>query len=201
MFLTRMALDVNRPEAAELIKDPLRVHRAVSTAFELNPQFLWRLDELSHRTWLVMRSRIRPSLEELHLQYGYPGMFPSWETLNLDWENDNAYPGTVWNFDLCASPTGMSSAVREDWLAEEWLRDWLRRQGEACGFEVVRANLDYRAWLAIGEKHLLTTRWTGVLRVTDETRFTAALATGIGGARDLGAGMMTIASTGTVWGV
>lgn len=200
MFLTRMALDVNREDTARLLLDRGKINQAVLSAFEYG-RVLWRIDELSHRTWLVMLSRIRPDLTALHQQYGYLGAFPSWETLDFDRELDDADDGTVWDFELCAAPVGTAPAVRESWTEPEFLTEWLARQGNVDGFRIQHSRVEEAVWLPIGDQQLLLVRWTGRLYVTDEELFRWAVTSGIGGARELGAGLMTIAGRGNVWGI
>ena len=67
MFLTRMALDENRDETKEFLYNPGRMQREIRAAFAggtLQP--LYRLDLISSRLWLVVRSRLRPSMYRLH---------------------------------------------------------------------------------------------------------------------------------------
>lgn len=200
MFLTRMALDVNREDTARLLLDRKKIHQAVLSAFEYG-RVLWRIDELSHRTWLVMLSRIRPDLTELHQQYGYLGAFPSWDTLDFDRELDDAYSGSLWNFELCAAPVGLVPSVRESWAEPSFLADWLTQQAGARGFRLLHSTVTDAHWQPVNGQQLLLVRWTGRLCVTDEELFRWAVSTGIGGAGDLGAGLMTIAGRGNVWGV
>ena len=85
MFLTRMALDVSRPDTQALLQEPGRMQREIRAAFAGgNIQPLFRTDMISSRLWLVVLSRLRPSLYAAHEHYGYPGVFPSWETFDYD---------------------------------------------------------------------------------------------------------------------
>lgn len=200
MFLTRMALDVNREETRVLLADPGQTRQAVMSAFDYG-NVLWRIDELAHRTWLVMLSYIRPDLWEVHQRYGYLGAFPSWETLDFDRELEDAHDGTSWMFDLCAAPVGTQTAPSEDWTSREFLNGWLTAQGETCGFRLVYTDDPKTEWRQAGEQWLLLVRWRGKLCITDEEQFLWAIARGIGGARELGAGLMTIAGRTNVWDI
>lgn len=202
MFLTRMALDVNRPETAEILANPEEIRRVVASAFEYGgKRVLWRLDELSHRTWLVMLSTLRPDLWTAHQKYGYLGAFPSWETIDYDHELDDAYTDSIWRFELCASPTGAIDAVREEWQDVEYLNDWLNRQADVCGFIVRRVESVNSEWISVGDKKMLLARWRGELRVKDEDMFLWVIGSGVGHGRDYGAGLMTISRVGNVWGI
>lgn len=202
MFLTRMALDVNRQETEQLLKAPEKLRDTVAAAFSYgSSRVLWRIDELSFRTWLVMLSPIRPDLHEVHQRYGYLGAFPSWETLDYDRVLDEVDSGTMWDFELVAAPVGVAAAPRAEWSDEIFLTEWLRRQGEVNGFRVQRASLLRTEWIPVADKQLLVTRWEGRLCVTDEDLFLWALSRGIGGSTAFGAGLMTIEGHGNVWGI
>jgi hypothetical protein len=61
------------------------MQREVRAAFAGgNMQPLFRVETISSRLWLVVLSRLRPSLYAAHERYGYQGAFPSWETLDFD---------------------------------------------------------------------------------------------------------------------
>lgn len=202
MFLTRMALDVNRAETARLLEDRAAMGCVVASAFAYGAKTaLWRIDELSYRTWLVILSQIRPDLEAIHQRYGYLGVFPSWDTIDYDDQLDDIHDGTAWRFELCAAPVGLAPNRRAEWAAEEYLDAWLRQQGESRGFRVQAARCLGAEWHPVGEKQLLLARWSGRLVVTEEELFLWANTTGIGGARELGAGLMTISGRGNVWGI
>lgn len=201
LFLTRMALDINRPDTVRLLAHPEEIRAAAASAFEGSARILWRLDELRNRTWLVILSPMRPDLSEVHDRYGYLGVFPSWDTLDYSEELDEAYTGTRWHFELCASPSGTMPVPREEWLQEAYLQTWLAAEGETRGFALCSAYLTEAGWQPVGGKWMLMTRWIGTLTVTDEDLFSWAVSTGIGGGREYGAGLMTIAAAGSVWGL
>ena len=85
MFLTRMSMDTNRPDTMRALSDTAELERAVAGAFGgAAVSALWRLDQLNHRTHLVILSPIRPTLWPVHERYGYLGCFPSWQTEDYD---------------------------------------------------------------------------------------------------------------------
>ena len=140
MFLTRMALDVNRPETQALLADPARMQREVRAAFAGgNIQPLFRLEMIGSRQWLVVLSRLRPTLYAAHERYGYQGAFPSWETFDFDETLELAEAGTTWNFHLSASPVGIQPVADPAWLDSYRLIQWLIRQSADCGFELREA--------------------------------------------------------------
>ena len=200
MFLTRMALDVNRPETQALLADPARMQREVRAAFAGgNMQPLFRLEMIGSRQWLVVLSRLRPTLYAAHERYGYPGVFPSWETFDYDETLEQAETGTTWNFTLSASPGGITALADPNWLDAARVNRWLRLQGESCGFDLKRATVTRCEWKALDDAFIHLCVWDGTLTVTDQDTFTWAVSSGIGSARDNGAGLMTIARNLTFW--
>ena len=200
MFLTRMALDVNRPETTELVSDPVRMQREVRAAFAGgNMQPLFRLEMIGSRLWLVVLSRLRPTLYAAHERYGYLGVFPSWETFDFDETLEQAETGTTWNFTLSASPKGIMPVPDPAWLNDYPVLQWLDLQASACGFTVREARITRNEWWSVDDAFIHVCVIEGVLTVTDRDTFTWAVSTGIGSARDSGAGLMTIARNHTFW--
>ncbi len=200
MFLTRMALDVNRPDTVDLLADPARMQREVRAAFAGgNMQPLFRMEMIGSRLWLVVLSRLRPTLYAAHERYGYPGVFPSWETFDIDETLEMAENGTTWNFFLSASPRGIREIPDPAWLDDYPVMQWLQLQAQSCGFEIRRAEVRLNEWRAVDEASIHLCEFEGVLTVTDQDTFTWAVSTGIGNARDSGAGLMTIARNHTFW--
>ena len=199
MFLTRMALDVNRPEAAALIVSPGLMNLTVRLMFaggNLHP--LYRLDQIGSRVWLVLLSHLRPEMLAAHARYGYPGVFPSWETFDYEDTLQTVAEGSVLHFELSASPFD----VPEDGQLPpaEAAEEWLASQGAGSGFDLIREQLTGYGQLSAEDEQFSVGRWSGKLRVTDQERFLYALHTGIGLHRsDFGQGLMTVSTSRTIW--
>ena len=196
MFLTHMALDINRRETVELLQNPALLCLTVRAAFaggNLVP--LFRIDEIGSREWLVILSRLRPSLHLAHERYGYLGVFPSWETFDYDDIIEDATDGSIWRFELNASPLGLVPAPDECMLDESWLNNWLRESALPNGFEVRSLHLMKRGWLDMEDRYLHYARWRGSLRVTDAQLFEGVSMRGLGVGQKWGEGLMTLSRT------
>lgn len=196
MFLTHMALDINRRETQELLKSQALLCLTVRAAFaggNLVP--LFRVDQIGSRQWLVILSRLRPSLYVAHERYGYLGVFPSWETFDYDDVIEDATEGSIWRFELNASPMGLCPVADERLLDETWLNRWLRESAVPNGFEVRSQHLMDRGWLEVDGKFLHYARWRGSLRVTDTQMFEAVSMRGLGVGQRWGEGLMTLSRT------
>ena len=200
MFLTRMALDVNRPDTMALLADPVRMQREVRAAFAGgNMQPLFRMEMIGSRLWLVVLSRLRPTLYAAHERYGYPGVFPSWETFDFDETLELAETSTTWNFTLSASPRGVALAADPAWLDSYPVLRWLEEQAALSGFQVKEARVSLNEWRSVDDAFIHVCVIEGVLTVTDQDTFVWAVSSGIGNARENGAGLMTIAMNHTFW--
>ncbi|MBR6028811.1 MAG: type I-E CRISPR-associated protein Cas6/Cse3/CasE [Clostridia bacterium] len=200
MFLTRMALDVNRPETRTLIATPELLRLTVRLMFAGgNLQPLYRLDEIGSRTWLVLLSHLRPEMLAAHARFGYAGVFPSWETFDFEDSLQTVTGGSVLNFELSACPFELAD-VDQPVPEKEAALDWLKTQGQQNGFAVLRSDLADYGLLHTEYGLFVSGRWNGKLRVTDEDRFLNALHAGFGLHRDdYGAGLMTVSSRKTIW--
>ena len=201
MFLTRMSLDESRPETRELLADPDRLLMTARLTFaggNLVP--LFRLDRIGSRLWLVMMNSLRPNMHMAHARYGYSGVFPSWETFCYDDDLEQVTDRSLWQFELAASPSGVLDVHDRVWEESTGrLSAWLEKTGLQCGFELLSVRVERTRWVDIGGQSCFYTRFTGTMLVTDSYRFLDCLCNGIGGARNWGAGLMTIARTSSVW--
>ena len=199
MFLTRMALDVNRPETLALIASPGLLNLTVRLMFAGgNLQPLYRLDRISSRIWLVLLSHLRPEMLAAHTRYGYPGVFPSWETFDYEDSLQTVADGSVLNFELSASPFEVPEG--ESLPPAEEARSWLASQGPDNGFDILQEELTDYGLISTEDDQLSVGRWYGKLRVNDAERFLYTLQTGLGLHRsDYGEGLMTVSPHKTIW--
>jgi len=197
MFLTRMALDITRPDTLALLASAADLRLAVLSTFAGgNLQPLFRLDDYGSRKWLVILSRLRPTMIALHQRYGYLGVFPSWETFPEDDMMEQATDGTEWYYELSASPGAGSGA--ELWQESRW-GEWVAALGREAGFVPLTCSLK-KVWLAdMDGPQLPVARLRGSLRVTNQTSFDWSVASGLGEGRPFGAGLMTISRSRSVW--
>lgn len=112
MYISRMALNVARRGAAQLISSPNRVHAAVEHSFpptqddkESEGRILWRIDTLSDspEVWLYVVSPKRPDFTHIGEQAGWPTT-GTWETKDYAPVLDNLEDGQKWQFRLKANP-------------------------------------------------------------------------------------------------
>jgi CRISPR system Cascade subunit CasE len=185
-------------------RDSYTWHKRVWEAFpdmpEADRDFLTRLDDTGQDFRLLILSKDPPTR---------PDWCPSdnWHSKTVD---DAFFQHRSYQFSLLANPTkklvvrddngvkkknGQRIALgkREDLLA------WIERKGEQHGFTVDTATLKLvprprQQFLKKGKSGTHTaTEFTGVLQVTDPTKFKSAATGGIGSAKAFGFGMLCLA--------
>lgn len=215
MFLTRMALDTNRPETQQALSSPEQMHHAVEQAADSPGQrCLWRFDRIGHKTYLLMVSCYRPAMLPLHERYGIAGAFPSWETRDYDDLLEQIIAGTVWSFRLCAGVEAFPGTEetmhrrfqRIALRTSDLQKAWLQAQAAPCGFACPAESLTVlgNGLLTLRSEHhqrgaLYHQVWfDGLLRVTDEALLRRALLEGVGFGRSYGMGLITVMKPGGI---
>jgi CRISPR system Cascade subunit CasE len=110
--------------------------------------------------------------------------------------------GKVLAFRLLANPTAKRDGKRYGLLAEDDQITWLRRKAEAGGFELLSVSVTPQGLLKDRkgkdgtEVTFLSVRFDGLLRVTDPQAFRATMEAGVGSAKGLGFGLLSVAPPG-----
>lgn len=113
MYISRLPLNVRRPEAIRLLSSPYRMHAAVENAFPPDScrmseagRILWRIDSspaLNNETWLYVASPDRPDFSHIAEQCGWPATNAG-ETKDYSPVLGRLEAGQVWCFRLKANP-------------------------------------------------------------------------------------------------
>lgn len=206
MFLSKLVLDPNHAQARRDLANPYEMHRTLSRVYADSPdrkpaRFLWRLE---HRGDHVAEEGATVILQSAATGYwhnlqGIPGY-----TRNL--ATDKPVPldklldvGCNRVFRLACNPTVTRAGKRYGLVREEDQLAWLAKQGAQHGFapERVRIAHSERASFHQGRAGrritLQVVQFDGLLRVVDSERMGLALVQGIGHAKALGLGMLSVA--------
>ncbi|WP_082629906.1 type I-E CRISPR-associated protein Cas6/Cse3/CasE [Olsenella massiliensis] len=157
MYISRVPLNVARPNTLRLVASSYFVHAAVEHCFpptarrlDEKGRVLWRIDanpKDKDSLWLYVVSPERPDFTHVADQYGWPAAAPG-ETKDYSPLLGKIAQGQSWQFRLKANPTRL---VRTDkgkrpnekvvgtiqgHATEAQQVDWLRRQGNVHGFEL-----------------------------------------------------------------
>jgi len=222
MYLSRLILNPRSRQVQRELADPYELHRTVCRAFpdanykENEPSgILFRVD-LHPKTrlpTLLVQSQLQPEwsflltdrkdylLDKAPLPLGIEN--PAWKEMNLQLR-----AGQALAFRLRANPTvkkdreGKTQGRRVGLVREEDQQKWLERKLESAGAALVSVNIAddqlVRGKLFIeknDEKRLrfLSVLFDGVLQVKDPKQLVETIYTGIGSAKGLGFGLLSLA--------
>lgn len=200
LHLSRLILNPRSKEARRDLANPYDLHRTLARAFapdeETAPaRFLWRLEATANwqQPQLLVQSQTEGNWEPLRdLPYYLQGEVQEKHFAPELWlEPEGSY-----RFRLQANPTVTRDGKRRGLCSEEEQLAWLARQGERHGFTLLQA-LVSGSIMQQGRKgdsrlSVLTATFEGYLRVNDTHALLAALQGGIGPAKSLGCGLLSL---------
>lgn len=206
MYLSKLELDPTHPLARRDLANAYEMHRTLSRVFVMSPdappaRFLWRQEH--HRgdalgdTAIVLVQAATPgnwrALDELA---GYTRKRHPDKDVDL---THLLRPNRTLAFRLACNPTVTRAGKRYGLMHDPEQQAWLQRQGQRHGFEVVRAEISRSEQTTFrqgrGGHHITVqvVQFDGLLRVTEPDRLATALSSGIGHAKALGLGMISLA--------
>jgi CRISPR system Cascade subunit CasE len=199
MYLTRLKLDSRVAAARRDLASAYDMHRTLSRAFAENDDarpshFLWRLesvDAAQGEAVLLIQS------EEAGRWYTLPtGYLLDSACKEIDLSS-LLHDDRRYRFRLLANPTVTREGKRYGLTGEEEQRAWLQRQLQKAGC-VVQSVMRTRSerWTVRKKGHVITVQvasFEGVLAVDQAVRLQAAICQGVGHARSLGLGLLSVA--------
>lgn len=217
MYLSRLILNPRNRRVQRELSQPYELHRSIMRAFpavlkEGEERILWRVDDDPRLgAILLVQSWDAPNWSWL-AEEGAQGYLLPMADSNPAVKHFQFQPadGQVLRFRLRANPTAKRHFAetghhkRVGLYKEEEQIAWLERKAEAAGFHVLSVNLasdDPKA----GQKRekdrthtltLLAVRFDGLLQVVDPAKLTGAVQSGIGSAKGLGFGLLSLAPPG-----
>jgi CRISPR system Cascade subunit CasE len=217
MYLSRLILNPRSRQVQRELSQPYEMHRSIMRAFpadlkESEERILWRVDDDPRLgTILLVQSWDTPNWSWLGADSAQGYLLPTAD-VNPAVKPFQLQPagGQVLRFRLRANPTAKRHFAetghhkRVGLYKEEEQIAWLERKAEAAGFCVLSVNLasdDPKA----GQKReqdrmhtltLLAVRFDGLLQVVDPAKLTHAVQSGIGSAKGLGFGLLSLARPG-----
>lgn len=208
MYLSKLVLDPSHPQARRDLASAYEMHRTLSRAFIAPPaaaplRFLWRLEDGGSGTLgaegVVLVQSASPGYWEFVTQEsGYA--FAVHPNKRVD-RNSLLRSGRTYLFRLKCNPTVTRDGKRHGLVCVGEQLAWLDRQADSHGFEVVRGEVMGNQRITVRQArggHFMSVqavRFDGVLRATDVDKLGAALVNGIGHAKALGLGMLSLAPT------
>lgn len=202
MYLTKLLLDPHSVEARRDLANAYDMHRTLCRAYAENeqdspPRFLWRLEPYrpgDTGATVLVQSAHQGHWEALQSLPGYLADFRPNKAVDLSrW----LVAGRHYHFRLLANPTVTRDGKRYGLCAEEEQLAWLARQADKGGFDVCSAlrTLNERRIARKGGQRLTVqaVRFDGVLCAHDVPKLESVLTAGIGHAKALGLGLLSLA--------
>jgi len=209
MYLSRLILNPLSRRVQKEIANPYEMHRTIMRAFpesvdEDSERVLFRVDQHPRQgtLCLLVQSLGQPDWSWIPGEKGHRYLEqgvadnPAVKAFDPDFEK-----GQTLVFRLRGNPTVKRNGKRVGLYRYEEQEKWLKRKAEAGGFRVLQARASEEG-LTKGKLHrdeethqlkLLAVRFDGVLAVTDPELFSRTLARGIGSAKGLGFGLLSLA--------
>lgn len=220
MYLSLLHLDPASTEVLRDIRDPHALHCRVMRAFPtvLDPEekprahfgVLHRLedDRKTGQPLLYVQSRMKPDWSFLPAGYARPVGVPNPAVKDVGPVYERQGRDKVLRFRIRANPTRkVDTKSGPDGVRRNGRRvpvsgpdaylEWLRRKGEECGFEVLRAAVAAAGAGELVRSHSTGRTFQGVLFeghlvIRDAERFRAALEEGVGPGKAYGFGLLSI---------
>lgn len=207
MYLTKLVLNANHPQARRDLGSAYEMHRTLSRAFvqsaDTPPErFLWRLErrgDLLPSSTVLVQAAVAGNWRELEMFPGYANEIlgnKEVDLLNL------IQRGILYRFRLLANPTVTRAGKRFGLSREDDQLEWLRRQGERHGFAVhgcVRGateRLQVRQGSSTRRITLDAALFEGQFEATEADLLRGALLNGLGHGKAMGLGMLSVARQG-----
>jgi CRISPR system Cascade subunit CasE len=205
MFLYEVVPDPRSRDARRDLADPYQMHATLSRAFSepeskcAAGEFLWRQEAwVGHygRFRLLVQSRSRAKWE--HLPHSWLERKPREGISVVDSLSPGSnLEGSLYRFRLRANPSICKNGKRIGLMKQVEYDAWLIRQGTQHGFQVL-SSCPSQELLVTARQHsgnsisAFTVLFDGVLAVVDPHRFLNALSNGIGRAKALGLGLLSV---------
>ena len=201
MILTRLNLDLRSPSARQALTDCGDLHRNIQALFGESREdagILYRTQKTERGCTVCILSAKPPVFDE---RAAHNGMIPA-GTRDMMAVEALFTEGRRFRFDLLTVPAKKALDRTRRNSQRRILRDpeerlaWLARKAEAGGFRILSAADEegetLHAKKAGGELWIHTTRFSGVLEITDPDRFLDAWKNGIGPEKAYGLGMLMV---------
>jgi len=206
MFLSKLVLDPAHPQARRDLGNAYEMHRTLSRVYADSPEsppgrFLWRLEHNGDRladdcATVLVQSATSGRWQCLQELPGYVrALYPDKAVA----VGQLLQPGRSYVFRLSCNPTVTRDGKRYGLLREDEQLAWLARQGRQHGFSPLHARIgrservSHRQGRGGQRITLQVVQFDGLLRAEAPVQLGQALVSGIGHAKALGLGMLSIA--------
>jgi CRISPR system Cascade subunit CasE len=202
-YLSRLTLNAHHNRTKREFDWPYELHRTICNAWQdsKSARILFRPDQVRPGiVTVIVQSRTKPEWSRLDVPEDYLGEVDGPKKLDLQ----RVTVGQHLRFRLRCRPSKRIGAKdREDvgkrrgLTAKDEILGWLKRKGQAGGFEVHEVAFDRVYWYdskgGIQDKPIGAVVFDGVLDVTEPETFRQAVDNGIGPQKAFGFGLLSLA--------
>lgn len=206
MYLSRLWPNLRHYYTRRQMGLPYELHRTLARAFPEKEhggmgRVLFRVEQMKDRAQTVLvLSELQPDWRPE--RFVHQGVV-IWEAETKSGQYDPTFSkGDICAFRLLANPTVKREGKRLAWLREEDQRLWLQRKGEQHGFtlwedalRLTPMGFTHGTKEANQVKHAMVhygLRYDGVLQISDPRLLTQAVSHGIGSAKGMGFGLLSV---------
>lgn len=204
MYLTQLLLNPAHAEARRDLADAYQMHRTLSRAFATSadapvPRFLWRVEReraAGAGNIVLLQADRAGDWHNLGEAAGYLLEAAREKQVDVD---RVVTQGQRCRFRLRANPSVKRDGKRWGLHDEVAQLAWLQRQGERLGFAVQGADVSQRERMQVSQPRsqqritVDSVQFDGLLSVVDAALLRPVLLSGIGPAKALGLGMLSLA--------
>lgn len=205
MYLSKLTLDPSHPQARRDLASAYEMHRTLARVYAPNEdappvRFLWRIEPSPNYaavgSHVLVQSASPGNWNVIGSMPGYSLAMHTDKRVDL---NALVTSGRQYQFRLRANPTVTREGKRYGLTAEGEQLAWLYRQGERLGFSVLTVERGTSERLSVRQNKAGRTiivqaaLFEGRLAATEPDRLRAALLGGIGHAKSLGLGLLSLA--------
>ena len=194
MFLSMLEIDPRYTPAAMALSDPGYMHKMIQEAFDTKRNeynVLYRVLDYAERKILYVQSKAVPNWMSLTRKG-----FNLIEVKNIQGLENTFKEENCYRFAIKAFPSKKSSNVREPLIDRESRMQWLQRESQKAGFDVVEVQEREQVRKTIhritGPFKLGGVVYEGVLKIKDKDAFVRAYQNGIGPEKAYGYGLLML---------
>ena len=206
MFLHRLQVNPRCRDGRRDLADPYQMHATLCRAFSASDtrcpggEFLWRLEpeaDPSGCPRILVQSRSLPDWSRIEVKGWFEGEPNPALDLTTKLRLDALGPGDTFRFRIRANPCVTRNGRRLGILNLQDQEAWMRRKGEAHGFQIRSVQVAQEQMLR-GKQHggnpirVFSALFDGYLSVGDPGAFREAIRSGIGHGKALGLGLLSV---------
>lgn len=206
MFLHRIHLDSRCREVRRDLADPYEMHSTLCRAF-MTPEtkcpqgtFLWRLEpEKSDNGFfkVVIQSKQLPDWSRINIAEWFAEEPAPPLDLTVRLRLDSLIEGRRFRYRLRANPSVCRNGKRLGLFTADKQIAWLYRKGEQNGFSLITIHRSEERMLSGKVRNgypirVFSVLYDGIMAVTDAKFFQIAIAGGIGHAKAMGLGLLSV---------